>query len=1365
MASSSKEDHALTKRWADICLEDEEEHEVSLADDCDEEEELNFDDRWCLVGRMLSGKVSDFQIFQNIIANLWKPGRGIFIKILDQNRHVGSNPRSAADSKRMGNKERPLYLGQCVESDPNNFQGVWRDYLRVRVRVNVNAPLKRRMKIRSRNGEAFYAYFKYERVPTFCFICGVMGHAERFCEKIYDTPIENIVKPYSIEIKAPTRQQSFLTASPWLRSGKGGHVPAKQSTSASPSVNAPTDFRGTNSVNCDPHDSQSKSRDYGNQQSTLKEHVVLVNDNSSDFNSEEIIEISDLNRKRLVTSTHVGPASMTKDLMEIEDEVVERFRIKIGFEGCFSVDVNGRKGGLAMLWRISEEAHLNNYSNNHIDIEVRIPGMVKWRLTGFYGEPNRNLRHHTWNHLRSMAADSSLPWCVIGDFNNIISQEDKKGGRPYPATLITGFQDAISDCHLIDLELRGYQFTWERSRGTNRAVEIRLDRAMATQQWLNLFNEKRKVGQKSVIRDTTATPIKQAEVAIDTGHGAAEDLLFTAEEIDLCPNLVAEEEARADTDSLKSARSRSWAEEVEENHGSAAHNNWKKFTASKSFNSDAKLMYTEPLIKGGRKIAQIDLEEVKWEEASWKSAVICMVMGANVPATVFEGFIRRVWGHLGILQVARMAKGLTMVKFNDEATRDEVLENRVIQFDRKPVIVRPWTSDLNAVKMVKSVVLWIRLHNLGLQYWGKNTLSALISTIGKPIMVDKHTKERTRVQFARVLVEMDIIDNPEKTLWFVNEFGQLVDQSIEYEWLPVECKHCGGFGHIMADCKREDKAVGSETKAKDQQLGPEAVTTTSNLSNASTEWQAPKPRSKGAGWNVRGLNKRKKQESVAEVWKVNKVGVGALLETKAWVILGDFNAVFHHDDRQGGNPISSTKLIDSNNWVAPASVDPMRRTGHFGSLILADHMAFKQIVLDSWSRPLNCSGLKGICLKTMRLKHKLKAFNSDAIGNIGEAYERAKDSYKEAQLLSQAHPLDQVYIIREQQSAVLFHNQDLMYFNFLSQRSKITWIQKGDNNTSYFHAMLKKRNEQNKIVSFVTDHGTLNDHFPDVVQHFLGHFRSIMGRARATSVEIQQSCIAMGPKLNLDQHVSLLKPFSFKEVRTAMFSIPSTKSPGPDGFGSGFFKSMWSEGIPLRPTKWRLDDCGLILKKMKQRLHSWTNKHLSYAGRIQLIQTTLIGLRNYWMSVFLLPQSVIKEIEKLCRGFLWGLKENRTRIHMSSWDKGQDFWSYNLQVDSSWYWRKLCRLRSDFSPTDIVSASRGGVFRATKLYNSSLSQTCDPTARAVWCSLNVPKQGFILWQVVQTSLLTRDMLGRFNIQASLLGVRGYFQVAGLQRLV
>ncbi|XP_060974273.1 uncharacterized protein LOC133039399 [Cannabis sativa] len=277
---------------------------------------------------------------------------------------------------------------------------------------------------------------------------------------------------------------------------------------------------------------------------------------------------------------------------------------------------------------------------------------------------------------------------------------------------------------------------------------------------------------------------------------------------------------REEEESLQSAR-KSWADEVD-HFQSASQSHWQQFSGGKVLNSDAKLSFTEPLIKEGRKIAHIDLEELKLEEESWKSAVICMVLGANIPAVVFEGFVRRIWGHLGIVQVARMTKGLTMVKFNDEATRDEVLENGMIQFDKKPVIIRPWSANLNLIRLVKSVPLWIRLPNLGLQYWGKKSLSAIVSTLGKPIMVDKHTKDRTQVQFARVLVEIDISDNPDRICWFVNEYGQLVEQEIEYEWLSVKCNHCKGYGHLITDCRKKDKPLDKETGQK------AAVITTGN---------------------------------------------------------------------------------------------------------------------------------------------------------------------------------------------------------------------------------------------------------------------------------------------------------------------------------------------------------------------------------------------------------------------------------------------------------------------------------------------------------------------------------------------------------
>ncbi|XP_062075255.1 uncharacterized protein LOC133779293 [Humulus lupulus] len=52
-------------------------------------------------------------------------------------------------------------------------------------------------------------------------------------------------------------------------------------------------------------------------------------------------------------------------------------------------------------------------------------------------------------------------------------------------------------------------------------------------------------------------------------------------------------------------------------------------------------------------------------------------------------------------------------------------------------------------------------------------------------------------------------------------------------------------------------------------------------------------------------------------------------------------------------------------------------------------------------------------------------------------------------------------------------------------------------------------------------------------------------------------------------------------------------------------------GVPMRPTKWKHEDCDIIIQKFRMRLHTWASRHLSFAGRIQLIHSILFGLRNY----------------------------------------------------------------------------------------------------------------------------------------------------------
>ncbi|KAK6145264.1 hypothetical protein DH2020_022084 [Rehmannia glutinosa] len=171
----------------------------------------------------------------------------------------------------------------------------------------------------------------------------------------------------------------------------------------------------------------------------------------------------------------------------IPNNKVEIIRTKLGYEGLFTVDRNGHGGGIAILWKIKDMIQLLSYSDNHINVLVHLRDVDSWRLTGFYGFLERCKRCQSWDLIRSLYKQSSLPWCCIGDFNDLLNPSEKRGSIEHPQWLLSGFRTAIDDCYLWDLGICGYPFTWERGRGTENWVEERLDRAFASQTWLALF--------------------------------------------------------------------------------------------------------------------------------------------------------------------------------------------------------------------------------------------------------------------------------------------------------------------------------------------------------------------------------------------------------------------------------------------------------------------------------------------------------------------------------------------------------------------------------------------------------------------------------------------------------------------------------------------------------------------------------------------------------------------------------------------------------------------------------------------------------------------------------------------------------------
>lgn len=91
-------------------------------------------------------------------------------------------------------------------------------------------------------------------------------------------------------------------------------------------------------------------------------------------------------------------------------------------------------------------------------------------------------------------------------------------------------------------------------------------------------------------------------------------------------------------------------------------------------------------------------------------------------------------------------------------------------------------------------------------------------------------------------------------------------------------------------------------------------------------------------------------------------------------------------------------------------------------------------------------------------------------------------------------------------------------------------------------------------------------------------------------------------------------------------------------------------GVPLITRKLSALDCEALVAKVAGRIDSWLVKHLSFAGRLQLVSSILFSLQIYWSKVFILPKKVIRLLEQKFNQFLWCGNDSKAKAKVS-WDK------------------------------------------------------------------------------------------------------------------
>jgi hypothetical protein len=92
-------------------------------------------------------------------------------------------------------------------------------------------------------------------------------------------------------------------------------------------------------------------------------------------------------------------------------------------------------------------------------------------------------------------------------------------------------------------------------------------------------------------------------------------------------------------------------------------------------------------------------------------------------------------------------------------------------------------------------------------------------------------------------------------------------------------------------------------------------------------------------------------------------------------------------------------------------------------------------------------------------------------------------------------------------------------------------------------------------------------------------------------------------------------------------------------------------GVPISASRLDVVDWAKMEEKPAKKLGTWQGSSLSIAGRTTLINSSLINSTIYHMSMYLLPKTVIKRMDKNRRKFFWQGGSLRKKYHLVQWNK------------------------------------------------------------------------------------------------------------------
>ncbi|XP_074264095.1 uncharacterized protein LOC141586691 [Silene latifolia] len=213
-----------------------------------------------------------------------------------------------------------------------------------------------------------------------------------------------------------------------------------------------------------------------------------------------------------------------------------------------------------------------------------------------------------------------------------------------------------------------------------------------------------------------------------------------------------------------------------------------------------------------------------------------------------------------------------------------------------------------------------------------------------------------------------------------------------------------------------------------------------------------------------------------------------------WVVMGDFNNVLALNERLGYE-VTNYEIKDFQNCVADCGLVDVPAHGayftwnnkhdpgdmvfiridrvmsndewllQFPDFSIMFHPAFFIIAPEVWDSEVEGYKMFQLVKKLKWLKLPLKRLNGSAFANIETSVQVAQMYMFSMQKKHHEDPLNLDVQAEEKAACASFKLLQEARRSFLSQKAKVQWMAGGDDNTTYFHSIIKARRLQNRILN------------------------------------------------------------------------------------------------------------------------------------------------------------------------------------------------------------------------------------------------------------------------------------------------------------